>query len=246
MKALYIEQGSAEWLAARCGMVTASRVSDVMAYNRDGTESAKRRNYKAEIIAEILTGTTADHYVSREMEFGTANEPLARTAYEIDKEIMVDQVGFLHHPSIERAGASPDGLLGLYGGLEIKIPTSANFLKWIEEGTVPMEHMDQIQFNMACAGEERVWWDFMAFDPRMPKRYQKFIAQADRDDGRIAELEDGVRLFLKEVDAAIAALEARFPALPEPLASVIDDLPYIGITDEEISAVFPQWKGTAQ
>lgn len=231
MKAEYCEQGSSEWLQLRCGLITASRMAEVMEFLKRGGESAGRANYRAELIAERLTGMTAEHYVSREMEFGTENEPLARTAYEIEREVMADRVGFIYHPTIEMSGASPDSLIGKEGGLEIKVPKTATHLKWIQAGIVPQEHRDQMQWNMDCA--ERDWWDFMSFDPRLPKRYQKFIVRLDRDEGRIAELRDGVRLMDRETAAAITALEARFPALPEPLRTYVDDMDGAGLTDAD-------------
>jgi hypothetical protein len=63
------------------------------------------------------------------------------------------------------------------------------------------------------------------------------VIRVPRDEGRIAELNDGVRLFLKEVDSVIAALNERFPELPQPLSGALDDPEFggLGITDAEIS-----------
>lgn len=221
---LYMDQGTQEWHDARVDRVTASRMNEVMGRLKSGQETAKRASYRVELLSQMLTGQTADHYVSKAMEHGTETEPIARTAYEIATEQMVERVGFVVHPTIDKAGCSPDGVLPDVNGIvEIKCGETKTHIEWATAGVVPDEHRDQMQFQMACTGAD--WCDFVSFDDRLPKRYQIFIVRLERDEGRIAELNDGVRLFLKEVDAAIIALEARFPALPEPPASHIDNLP---------------------
>ena len=112
MKILDFEQGTPEWRAARAGRVTASRIDDVLAKIKTG-EAASRRDYRCQIIAEILTGNPQDDgYVNAEMQWGIDHEELARSAYEVSRNVLVDQIGFVVHPAIERAGASPDGLIG--------------------------------------------------------------------------------------------------------------------------------------
>src|ERR1700678_1993105 len=107
---LDVDQQTPEWLAARIGCVPASRVKDVVAKLKNGKESAARASYKLELLTEVLTGRATEHYVSQAMDFGSENEPLARTTYEIAKGVEVERVGFVLHPTIKRAGASPDGL----------------------------------------------------------------------------------------------------------------------------------------
>src|SRR5208337_4708397 len=112
MTLIMCEQRGEEWRAMRAGKVTASRISDVLAELKKGTgEAATRRNYKAEIIAEILTGLPAENFVSKEMQWGIDNEPFARAVYELTQDATVDTVGFAIHPGIARFGASPDGLI---------------------------------------------------------------------------------------------------------------------------------------
>ena len=78
MKVLTMEQGSLEWLAARAGMVTASRIKDVMA----SKSTAGYADYRAQIVAEILTGVPNESgFVSDAMKWGTDKEPLARAEY---------------------------------------------------------------------------------------------------------------------------------------------------------------------
>ena len=109
---IQIEQNTVEWLLLRTGAVTASRVKDVVAKLKNGGESAARASYKMELLTEILTGRATEHYVSQAMDFGTENEPLARTAYEIAKDTEVERIGYVKHLTVPRSGCSPDGLVG--------------------------------------------------------------------------------------------------------------------------------------
>ena len=106
-----IIQGSAEWFAIRCGKVTASRVADIIAKTKSGY-SASRANYLAQLVAERLTGEVQESYSNAAMQWGTQTEPEARAAYSFMTDADVVEVGFIPHPHIALAGASPDGLVG--------------------------------------------------------------------------------------------------------------------------------------
>jgi hypothetical protein len=112
------EQGSQEWLRERAGKVTASRIADLMAKTKSGY-GASRANYAAQLIAERLTGCVAPSFTNAAMIHGTETEPEARRAYEFFVDCDVQQVGFVPHPIINMAGASPDGLVGTDGLLEL-------------------------------------------------------------------------------------------------------------------------------
>lgn len=218
MNTLTLSQGTPEWLQARAGRVTASRVADIMAKGRSGGESAGRRNYRAQLVAEILTGKPQeDGFKNAAMEWGTQNEPFARAAYEVLKGCMVDQVGMVLHPTIERGAASPDGLIGWAGGeaapeglIEIKCPNTATHLDYLQAGTVPTDYQPQMLWQMACTGAQ--WCDFVSFDPRLPEDLQLFVKRFPRDDARIASMEMEVRAFLREVDETITNLRKIRPA----------------------------------
>ena len=204
MKILEFPQGSESWLAARAGKVTASRIVDVLARIKSG-EAAARRDYKAQVVAEILTGTPQESgFINAEMQWGLDQEPFARGAYEVKAGVLVDQVGFVIHPTIERAGASPDGLVGTSGMAEIKCPKTATHISYLLGGGVPSQYQPQMLWQMACA--ERAWNDFVSYDPRLPEHLQLFVCRLPRDDGRIREMEAEVVVFLAEVDTMVAKL----------------------------------------
>jgi len=202
-----LEQRSADWFAVRCGRVTASRIADLMAKTKTGY-STSRADYRAQLICERLTGCVAPSFTNAAMIHGTETEPEARRAYEfyIDRDVV--QVGFMPHPSIEMAGASPDGLIGDDGLLELKCPNSATHIETLLGGVIPDKYVKQMQFQMACTG--RQWCDFASYDNRLPERMRLFVKRVDRDEELIGEIETEVRGFLAEIDETVAQLRARY------------------------------------
>ncbi|PHR83136.1 lambda exonuclease family protein [Henriciella sp.] len=199
-----IEQGSRAWFAQRCGKVTASRVADIIAKTKSGP-AASRKNYLAQLVAERLTGNVEETFTSAAMQHGIDTEPQARAAYAFLYGVEVEEAGFVQHPSIEAAGASPDGFVGAAGLLEIKCPNTATHIDTLTGQSVPSRYLTQIYWQLACTG--RAWCDFVSFDPRMPVELQLFVKRVRRDDERIAELEAEVKAFLSEVEAKVAELE---------------------------------------
>ena len=198
-----IEQGTAEWFAQRCGKATASRIADIIAKTKSGY-STSRANYMAQLVVERMTNQVAESYSNAAMEWGVLNEPFARAAYEAKTGVLVDQVGAIDHPRIERSAASPDGLVGDDGCLEIKCPNTSTHIDTMLGESVAGKYYTQMQWQMACT--ERSWCDFVSFDPRMPEGLQLFVKRVDRDDSYIAELEKEVVQFLKEVDDKVNKL----------------------------------------
>ena len=198
-----MDQGTEEWFTIRIGKVTASRVADVIAKTKTGY-SATRDNYMAQLVCERLTGQKGESFTNAAMQHGTDTEPLARAAYEALKDVLVDEVGFVPHPSIDMAGASPDGLVGDDGLLEIKCPNTATHIETLMSKTVPGKYNTQMQFQMACTG--RQWCDFVSFDNRLPEQFQLFVKRVPRDNEFIKQMEDEVVKFLNELDIKIAQL----------------------------------------
>ena len=200
-------QGSEEWHTARLGRVTASRVADVIARTKSGP-SASRANYMAELVAERLTGARGETFTNAAMQWGTDNEAEARMAYEFRTDATVEQVGFILHPTIDMAGASPDGLVLTDGLVEIKCPNTATHIETLLTGSIPGKYVTQIEWQMACTG--RAWCDFASFDPRLPEEMRLFVKRFARDDARIAEMEEQVREFLFELDTTVRRLSERY------------------------------------
>jgi len=202
MKVIDAVQGTPEWLASRAGRVTASMISNVLMK----PETAGYRDYQAQLVAEILTGKPqGSDYTNAHMQFGTETEPLARSAYEAETGFSVDEVGLCIHPTIDRAGASPDGLVGNSGLVEIKCPKVATHLAYLIAGVVPAGYKNQMMWQMACC--DRDWCDFVSFRPDLPEHLQLFLIRFHRDQKEIDKLETAVNAFLTTIDEMIKKLK---------------------------------------
>lgn len=201
-----MDQRSAEWFSARLGRLTASRVADMMAKTRTGW-GASRSNYAWELAIERLTGEPTPSFCSPAMQWGIETEDRARAAYQIHALCNVEEVGFVEHPKLF-AGASPDGLIGADGMLEIKCPNPATHGETLLNGTIADKYLKQMQFQMACSG--RQWCDFVSFDPRFPEPMQLWVKRVECDEGAIAEIEDCAAEFLAEVEQTVARLRERY------------------------------------
>ncbi len=204
MKIVNCQQHSDEWFKARLGKATASRFSDILAEIKSG-EAASRRNYRAQLICEILTGSWEKIYETHEMREGTENEPLARVEYEMATGFTVHEIGFCLHDSLD-AGCSPDGLIGDDGLIQIKCPNTANHLETLIDDEVPSKYMAQIQGEMWVTG--RQWSDFVSYDPRLPANLQLVIKRVPRDEVYIKRLENKLISFLKELHEEVNKLYA--------------------------------------
>lgn len=201
------EQGTPEWKAERAGKATASKIADIVAKTKTGW-GASRANYMAQLVAERLTGQPTEGYTNAAMQHGTVTEPEARDAYAFAYDVDVEQVGFIPHPTIEWAGASPDGLAGDEGLVEIKCPNTATHIETLLGAPIERKYVLQMQWQMACTG--RKWCDFASYDNRMPGSMALYVQRVERDDLLIAQLETDVREFLKEVAQQVADLQSKF------------------------------------
>lgn len=198
-----MEQRTPEWFAERAGKVTASRIKDVIAKTKTGP-SASRKNYMAQLVAERMTGSPAESFSNAAMQRGTDLEPFARARYEISSDVLVDEIGFVPHPLIAMSGASPDGLIGAVGLVEIKCPNTATHIDYLLSGEAPAEYLPQMAWQCACTGRE--WCDFVSFDDRMPEKLQLFVIRYTPELEYIKELEKEVQAFIDEVEATVQSL----------------------------------------
>lgn len=197
-------QGTDEWRTQRLGKLTASRAHDAIAKIKSGGWAASRANLRADLIVERLTGQAPDSFKSAAMQYGTDNEDLARRAYIFRTDADVEQVGFIDHPNIPMSGASPDGLVGKDGLLEIKVPNSATHIDCLLGKGIPANYRTQMNFQMSVTG--RAWVDYVSFDPRIPERLRYFCERIHRDEKVIHDLEREVEDFLAEVDDVMQRL----------------------------------------
>jgi putative phage-type endonuclease len=202
-----MEQRTDDWFAARLGCVTASRVADVMARTKSGY-SASRANYMAQLVCERLTGQRESSYVNAAMQRGTDLEPQARAMYEFETGLDVTEVGFIPHPTIQGCGASPDGLVGLDGLVEIKVPNTSTHIATLRGAPIDDRYMKQMHLQMICTG--RKWCDFVSFDPRLPLEMQLHIQRVELDAALAEDIATEVQAFLAELNETVADLKARY------------------------------------
>ena len=200
------KQLTAEWFAARVGKVTASGLWCVLAVSkRDGRPLQARDDYLAEIVAERLTGQTYEHYVSAPMQWGTDTEPYAKAEYELRFDCRIEEAGFVEHPTISAAGASPDGYIDDDGLIEVKCPNTATHIKTRITGSIDEKYIAQMQWQLDCTGRD--YCMFVSDDPRLPEQYQMWVKRVDRDEAFLADARQKVEAFLAEVNTTIERLK---------------------------------------
>lgn len=196
---------AAEWMQARIGLLTASRMCDAIAKAKTGW-SASRKKYMIELIAEKLTGIPTVSYMSQAMVWGIETEPKARAAYESLKGVTVDKATFATHPVIPNCGASPDGYVLDDGLVEIKCPETRTHIAYLIDRKIDEDYVIQMQWQMACTG--RKWVDFCMYDPRLPLSCSLIVTRVFRDDALIKGLEKLAIGFLQEMAQAMQAIES--------------------------------------
>lgn len=200
-----IVQGTPEWLAARAGSLGASCFHEAVAMtpSKKGW-AASRYNLMGRLIAERLTGRPLESYQNTAMRWGTQTEPEARALYGFMHEVDIEQVGLVRHPTVRGSHASPDGLIGTDGLLELKCPETHTHIQTLLSERIPSNYVTQMQWQMACTGRD--WVDHISYDPRLPDDMQMFIKRVPRDDKRIALMEAQAAEFVAEMEAKIQAV----------------------------------------
>jgi len=200
-----MEQRSEEWFQARLGKVTASNIDNVVVKVKNG-ESTYKRKYRIQLITELLTNKNVPVFVNDAMRWGTEHEDEARDLYIEKKELLkgvdVTEIGFIDHPTVNMSGASPDGLVGLNGLIEIKCPTPTTHTEILMTRKIPSKWAHQMQWQMACM-PEREWCDFVCYHPHFHGEQKMLIVRVERDDDLITRLEKDVQDFVTEVQDSV-------------------------------------------
>ena len=265
-------QQSDAWLRARCGRITGSRMADVCGYLKvkskngaAGDSNGDRLKYRRELIWERCSGRLDDHWVSEYMERGEKEEGPARIFYEGLTRTMVEPVSFVVHADLPFFGASADGLIGRDGILEIKNPKGTNHLIYLEDGILPLDYVPQCASELACAGKQRRFADFLSFDRRLLKTAPSlcyFLKRTGRDEleyeigygetKRTLTGESVIDYFAEEAHKMEGEINAFIekhgcnPIAPFPIEfkeEIAEPDPEGLITDSDIQAVDPTWKG---
>ena len=239
MRTVCTTQKTAEWFDARLGKATASAVHRLM--GKKGP--AERQKYMLEVARELINGSSVEHYVSKAMDIGSEFEGDARRAYFLRTGNDPKLTGFVLHPTLDYFGASPDGLIGKDGGVEIKVPLPSTHWKYIADGGVPEDYVPQMQANMLCC--ERQWWDFVSYCPPdlypdENSRFRLYIRRLNADPLYHRRMEEAVTTFMGEVAQLVRKLDAACPELPK-VEEAADEFAGLGagLGDEELDQI---WK----
>lgn len=203
------DQRSAEWFALRTGRLTGSVAGDMLATLKGKGEPACKRDLRLRLALERLTGVPledGDGYVSPAMQRGIDKEAAAIAAYEAQTGNLVRRTGFITHDSL-LAGCSLDGDVDdCTGVIEVKCPKAATHLSYVQYGGIPPAHLAQVTHNVWLTGAE--WCDFVSYDDRFPSDLALFVVRVTRAALEPTVYELALRLFLSEVDAEVAAIDA--------------------------------------
>ncbi len=211
-----VAQNTPEWLALRAGKLTASRFSDLLAFD-EGGELYKsgpkkgtpkppkvlkaRTDYIGEVVAELLTGQPREQVRAKPLEWGHDVEAAARGAYEAETGLLLTSGGFVIHRELPFVGCSPDGLADDDGLVQIKCPYNpANHVETLRTG-MPEEHIAQVQGELWVTG--RRWSDFISYDPRMPAHRRLFVQRVEADAEYHKRLHDAAVSAWAEVQSIL-------------------------------------------
>lgn len=159
-----MEQGSDEWLQARCGIITASTMHNLVTPGGKVSTSETARSFLRTLAAERITGHPEITHPTRAMQRGTMLEPFARDEYAKATGCTVEEVGFMRLDTDQyRLGYSPDGLIGDDGLIEIKCPSPKEHLRTIITDQVPAQYVPQVQVGLYVS--DREWLDFVSYCP---------------------------------------------------------------------------------
>lgn len=192
------EQGSPEWFAARLGIPTASNFDKIV--TSKGEPSKQAEDYAYTLAAERITGRMEESYSSKKMDQARELESEARALYELITDTQIQQVGVCYPSEAKLCAASPDGLVGEEGLIEIKCPLSKTSVRYLLKGELPVDYVQQAQGQLYVTG--RMWLDFVSYYPGL----KPFIKRIGRDEKFINALSTELAKFnqlLEEVTEKI-------------------------------------------
>ncbi len=196
-------QGNEAWKSARLGYLTASVVADILPSLKKDKAGKITKTYKVEtrrrrmakIIAERVRMKPLDDRKTTSMEWGTEHEDDARDAYWIKTGEMPELAGFIPHDEIPFLGASPDGLIGDDGLIEIKCPDPDTHMLYVMDGVPPEKYRPQMMLQLIVT--KRKWCDFISFDPEAGE-YSTFIVRFEPSAEELQFVLNECRIFLDE------------------------------------------------
>jgi hypothetical protein len=219
------EQRSAEWRAARAGVLTASRAAAMLSHaKRGGEEPVGKSNLRTQLALETVRGVPIDDdpFESNYMREGREREPEARATYEAESGLLLQTVGFLRHATLP-IGCSPDAIVGDFeGGIELKCPKFTTHWRYVKKGVLPSEYVAQVTHSLYVTG--LAWWDFCSYCPEFDDIAPLFRVRVTRDAVDLDAYALAFRLFWNEVEREIAEMQDRAAGTPRAPETATADL----------------------
>lgn len=205
-----LEQCGTEWLAARCGIPTASVIGQLITPKTvKPAANDTSRTLVMTLVAERITGHVEPVFPNADMQRGTMSEPFARDIYA-EHNAPVDEVGFMVKDfGGYRIGFSPDGLVHEGGLIEIKSPRQKKHLATILADEVPLEYMAQCQTGLLVSGRE--WIDFISYNGGMPL----FVKRVLPDPKWHAAIKEAVEALEEVAAVMIDNYKTRTTGMPQ-------------------------------
>jgi len=185
-------QGTAEWLAARCGIPSASNFDKII--TTKGEPSKQAQKYMWQLAGERVTGKPEESYMSAAMQRGVEMEAEARAYYNLINDVEIEQVGVCFPDDKRICAASPDGLVGKDGLVEIKCPVIYTHVGYLLNGGLVEEYFQQVQGGLYVTG--RKWTDVISYFPGL----RPLVIRVERDEAFIRKLAIELELFAKQLD----------------------------------------------
>jgi len=202
-----LQQGTEEWFKIKLGVVSASKVSDMMTAKGEIANNKTSRRYATEIAAERILGFKEASRSSYDMWRGTMQEPIAREIYD-DNCDKTKECGFVTSEYLGiPIGVSPDGLVDHDGGIEIKSKIAVFQLQTILSGEVPAEHINQIQTFLLVTG--RKWCDYVQYSNALPL----FVCRVYPDEVRREQILRALGAFEEVVQEIIDEYQLKASAM---------------------------------
>jgi hypothetical protein len=196
-------QGTDEWIAARCGLITASEMDRIVTPSGKPAKNDTSRKHLYELLAQRVTGYVEPHYISDDMLRGQEGEAVARDLYRehAPGPVHVCEVGFMVRQFEGfRIGYSPDALVDDDGLIEIKSPRQKRHVETILDGEMPADHMLQVQTGLLVSG--RRWCDFVSYCGGLPL----FVARIWPDPN----VQTAILSAVAEAEALLSAMEREY------------------------------------
>lgn len=194
-----VVQGTPEWFSARAGRPSASNFDKIV--TTKGEPSKQAQKYMYQLAAERVTGKVEESYTNATIERGKEMEAEARKFYELTHDVKIGQVGLCFPDKKKLYCASPDGLVGEDGLIEIKCPMAFASVGYLLDGTLPTDYIQQVQGQMLVTG--RKWVDFLSYYPGL----KPMLVRVNRDERFLLALDGELKKFCIQLEEIVEKIK---------------------------------------